>query len=875
MSIGQLVRDVEARGVALWVEGKRLRFRAPSGALSPDHRAALSGARAEVIAYLRARAVTSVTTAPLSFNQRALWLVHQEAPSSTAYHVVQAIRIAWTPGPAVLRGIVQELTDRHALLRTTYGVSADGQLLQYTRGAIEASFEPVDATGLTDEQLQAQVDATFRRPFDLERGPVFRVSLHTRAPDDHVLVIAAHHIAADGWSLVILVEELMTLCLQAAGRPGDGLPQLPRTYEEFVRWQEAWTESPEGVRQGAYWQRVLAPPRAQLELPSERNRAESEKIIHGASTAQFRFDATATTALHDCAQRSGVTLYVVLLSSWAALLYRLTGVGDIVIGTPALGRTVDGFERVVGDFVNTLPLRMRIDAAQPVATVFRNVATAVREALDAQDYPFPLMVQHAHVTRDPSRSPIFEVFFNLMSFEAKRHEPVASPEEVALHAETYPVSVQHSQFDLSLQFVERAHGLEATLTYNPDLYDSRMIEQVGPQLIELLAHVAARTETTVGQLPPRTNRLTPPVMRTVAPAFDAVALLDELARRQIQLTLDGEKLRVNAPVGALDAELKARLQAQKPALLDALRAQASPAGSLRRVARSVPLPLSYAQQGLWFLQRMQPESAHYNIASCFRLRGPLHLAAFVRALDALPQRHEILRLRIRDIDGEPYADLRDDIGTVVRVVDLASTRRGGSAGRGAADGERCPADAVRSRKRPARLLSPAAARTGRSHLLLGMHHVVSDGWSLGIAMGEVLQAYAADTAGLPSPLAPLGLQFIDFAAWQREQMHAGLLLVQQLAYWQQELDGAPALLELPTDRPRPAVPSPPRTGAALPRSISSLLEALRSLNRTHETTLYMTLLAGHGRCCCTGIPGRMTFSSARRSPIVTSRSSRA
>ncbi|MEO7360961.1 MAG: condensation domain-containing protein, partial [Gemmatimonadaceae bacterium] len=838
VALSELLRDVAAQGVELWFEGPRLRFRAPRGALTTAQRETLSTERGAVIAHLRAAAASTVASMPLSYNQRALWFIQQEAPTSTAYHIAQIIRINDVVRVEELRSALQALSDRHAMLRTTYALSVDGQLLQHTRGAVDLAFEHREARNVDDAELHAFVYTASQVPFDLEHGPVFRATLFTRADDDHVLLLLVHHIAADGWSMVLLMEELPVLYADACGSAVDPLPRVDNSYADFVRWQDAWLQTPEADKVGAGWLHMLQAPRAQLSLPADRARP-ARKSFRGA-THRFEFGESDTVRLRECARTHGKTLNVLLLSAWTALLARLTGTYDVIIGTPTFGRTQPAFARVVGHFVNTVPLRVQVDPTASFTSLLDRVSNTVNAALSGQDYPFQLMVQHARVERDPSRSPLFETFFNLISFDDSRWRAASEKRRADPRLKSYPLRVQEGQFDLSLHLAEHEGGLVGGILYSSDLYDAITIEQLAKHLLKLVEEVVVNPGTAIENLPPHAHRMRPDDTGS-APSASVQALLYELTQRDIRLTLDGEKLKVNAPAGALDDALKARLSAAKADVIAALRRPAALSVRLRPVPRVAPLPISYAQQRLWFLDRMQPGNSHYNISYAMRLTGHLHVEALTAAINQLPQRHEALRMRIRDIDGNPAAELMESVGSVVEFVSLDTVppdARLAEARRLALAHAVKPYDLAVGPLVTALLLQLSAD----DHvLLLGMHHIASDGWSISVAAREICAEYDARVAGQPSPLPALEIQYVDFAAWQREQLNSGLL-VQQLGYWRQELSGAPALLELPTDRPRPALLT--YRGSRRKHNMSpDLLTAVKALSRKHDVTLYMTMLA--------------------------------
>ena len=203
MSVSDLVQAAAARGVELWFEGDRLRFRAPKGALTPEQRNDLVARRADVLTYLREQAARATTTCPLSFSQRSLWFVNQETPDSAAYNVGFAARIVSEIDVNALRQAMQALSDRHPALRTSFPI-VDGIPVQSIAGTSTAVLTVHDVAGEDEPRVRARVVADYRAPFDLEHGPVFRSHLYSAGPQNHVLLLTVHHIAVDGWSLMQL-----------------------------------------------------------------------------------------------------------------------------------------------------------------------------------------------------------------------------------------------------------------------------------------------------------------------------------------------------------------------------------------------------------------------------------------------------------------------------------------------------------------------------------------------------------------------------------------------------------------------------------------------------------------------------------------------
>ncbi|HEU4562901.1 MAG TPA: amino acid adenylation domain-containing protein, partial [Longimicrobium sp.] len=287
-----------------------------------------------------------------------------------------------------------------------------------------------------------------------------------------------------------------------------------------------------------------------------------------------------------------------------------------------------------------------------------------------------------------------------------------------------------------------------------------------------------------------------------------------------------------------------KLSPERQALLQKLlrqqAAQAREPDAIRPRGSDAPAPLSFAQERLWFIDRLEPGSAVYNMPVAWRLGGALDQAALGRSLSEIVRRHEALRTTFAEVDGSPVQVIAPFGGFTLPVEDLSDL---GEADREAAVMRRAGEAALRAFDLSAGPLFRASLlRLGEEDhvLVLAMHHIISDGWSLGVLFREMSALYAAYREGRESPLAELAVQYADYAVWQREQLE-GEILDQQLAYWRDRLADAPALLELPTDHPRPPVQT--YRGASVPVELSpELLERLQALGRSEGATLYMTLL---------------------------------
>jgi amino acid adenylation domain-containing protein len=328
-----------------------------------------------------------------------------------------------------------------------------------------------------------------------------------------------------------------------------------------------------------------------------------------------------------------------------------------------------------------------------------------------------------------------------------------------------------------------------------------------------------------------------------------VQLLALLRGLEVKLWAEGDRLRFNAPEGALTPELKAELAGRKAEVLDFLRqgqTAARPAGPSRmppEVAAGGRIPLSFAQQRLWFLDQLDPESSEYNIARAMRLSGPLRVDLLERSLAEVIRRHDVLRTTFPMADGEPFQRIAPEIGWHLPLVDLRALPayvRWDEAQRRSTE---LAGQLFDLRRGP--LLRVTLLRLGaEDHIAAAtMHHIAGDGWSTGVLFREMGIVYEALLAGRPSPLPELPLQYADFSWWQRQHLQ-GEVLDRQLAYWLEQLAGAPEVLELPSDRPRSAglTDRGARHASLLPRR---LVDALRTLGQAEGgATLFMALFAG-------------------------------
>jgi amino acid adenylation domain-containing protein len=340
---------------------------------------------------------------------------------------------------------------------------------------------PVLDVASAADPLAAALDAALadvRAPFELDHGPLMRGMLHRLGDDDHLLVVVAHHIAIDGWSRGLLRNELSSLHAAFSTQQPSPLPEVEFGYPVWAAAQRRQLES--GALNGAleYWRKRLDPFPPPVLLATDRPR-RPQRDPHGA-TVSLSVDGSLRAALMDVARSQDATLFMTLLSAFVAVLWRHTGLDDIVVGIPVAGRLDARSENVIGPFLNTLPIRVAVDGEASFVVLLDRIRNACLEAYDHQQIPLERMVDEAEVPRAVDHAPLIQVLFqirNLPSFS--QHVGSLTAEDVAIHTAA-------AKFDLSVDIDDRGDRLDVRFEYPTALFDSATIERLGRHLVNLL-----------------------------------------------------------------------------------------------------------------------------------------------------------------------------------------------------------------------------------------------------------------------------------------------------------------------------------------------------------------------------------------------------
>jgi amino acid adenylation domain-containing protein len=500
---------------------------------------------------LRERVDLQPTSHPLSYGQQALWFLYQLAPESSAYHIILPARILSPIDCEALRHAFQALIERHPILRCTFASHAEGPM-QRVQEHLEVDFETLDATDWDQARLDGYLEAECHRPFDLEKGPVFRAKLLSRSVREHILLLVAHHIVVDGRSYNILLADLRGLYRAAKAHKQPSLPPLRLQYWDYVRWQRQMLAGPEGEKLRIYWHKQLADAPAVLKLPVARPRPPFQRY-RGASLP-FALPAELTRALYELSKREGVTMYVIFLATLQVLLYRYSGQEDILVGTPAGGRTRADFEGLVGYFISPIVLRANLAGNPTFKALLQQVRATVRAGLVHQDFPFPLLVEQLHPQRDPSYSPIFQVVLDWQTqrpcddLASDRRWAEMDGADAAAELELAPLdrAQQEGQFDLLFDVFDIDESISGALRYDTDLFDAPTISRMLGHFQTLLQSITANPDQSVALLPILTEterQLMLVEWNDTEKEYPRDRCVHELFERQAELTPDAVALK--------------------------------------------------------------------------------------------------------------------------------------------------------------------------------------------------------------------------------------------------------------------------------------------------------------------------------------------
>nr|AXN93627.1 PuwA [Symplocastrum muelleri NIVA-CYA 644] len=432
---------------------------------------------------------------PLSYAQTRLWFLSQLEGASATYNMPVAVQMTGNLKVDALEQSLAEIMRRHEVLRTSFRLINNAPM-QVIEPNVRVSLPVVNLQELGEEsqstEVQQLLDLEAKQPFDLNIAPLIRVKLLRLGQESHVLLLNTHHIVSDGWSTGIFIQELSALYQAfASGKPSE-LPELSIQYADFTIWQRQWLSGEVLEAQLNYWKQQLAGANALLELPTDKPRP-AVQTFRG-DRFSFELERDLTQQLKTLGQKSGVTLFMILLAAFSTLLYRYSGQEDILIGTPIANRNRKEIEPLIGFFVNTLVLRTRIENPLSFSQLLKQVQQVTLEAYEHQDVPFEQVVEALQPERTLSHSPLFQVMFIL------QNAPMGNLELPGLSFSPLSVENVTAKFDLTMSIWETEQGIVGWWEYNSDLFEADTIARMVGHFENLLSAIVADPSQEIARL---------------------------------------------------------------------------------------------------------------------------------------------------------------------------------------------------------------------------------------------------------------------------------------------------------------------------------------------------------------------------------------
>ena len=800
---------------------------------------------------------------PLSSAQKRMYILQRMMGQRVVYNMPAVFRLTTDELDLdSIESVFEMLIQRHESLRTSFE-EIDDEPVQRIWTKVEFEIQVMDLS--TGDRVEDVIDA-FVRPFDLTCPPLMRVGVVRGSGHESYLLLDMHHIIGDGVSLQVLRREFFQLAA------GEQLPPLRIQYKDIAVWQHRDDYQLQLQTQRQYWSRQLSGPLPVLKLPLDFPRPAVQDF--SGSSLRFKLGKDERTMLRRLEERLDMTLFAGLSACFHLLLWILSGQDDIVTGFPVAGRRYADMQHVVGMFVNTLALRSRLSSHITIEEFLTQMKKQTIAAFDNQDVPFEELVERLEIRRDASRNPVFDVMLALQNMR-EEGDDVAAPDRQEGGQAGY--RNRASRFDMTWNALEADGCVYFEIEYCTRLFKEETMRQLADYYLEVVRAASRDSGIPLLELrdmavsrqwniqEPRLDEQTSPpsqpqraicgdVERKLAEIWAAVLAkeIETLSAGDDFFSLGGHSLRAVKLTNAIYKTFGVEVGIQDIFQSPTISGQAALiAGTEPAEFQEIPvLPpnenysLSYSQKRIWLLQHMTPESTVFNMPIMLNFPEGHVCSPLVRqALQELALRHDALRTGFVEKGEEVVQVIAESVDILLEEVDLSSLSE---------EDQRLAAGRLleKESRTPFNLQEPPLFRAalmdfggGKSALLINMHHIVSDGWSMQILQQDLFHIYKRLESGDGEALAPLRIQYKDFAAWQNSILADSSHLKPALDFWRHYLDGDLPVLDLPYDFPE----SRRRTTASAGYRVvleGDTRTALEEIARFHEASLFMVLLAG-------------------------------
>jgi len=433
---------------------------------------------------------------PLSFSQQRLWFLDQLNPGSPNYNIPSAFRVEGTLDLEILQRVVNEIIDRHEVLRSRFE-SVAGKPKVIVAERIVYTIPVQDLSTLSSAEQEERVRKLAGRdavtPFELDKAPLFRVRVFKLGAREYVILLNMHHIISDGWSTSVMLREIAVLYDAFLNGRTSPLDPLPVQYSDYAAWQRSWLKDDILRQQLDFWKEKLGEDPPPLDMPTDFPRPPVQTFNGAVVSAAL--DKELFAKVNEISGRHKATPFMALLAAWQVLLYKYSGQDDIYVGSPIANRTHSETEALIGFFVNTLVLRASLDGAMTFEEIVQQVRAFTLGAYAHQDVPFEQLVDELTTERSMSRSPLFQVMFVLQNQDNRNGVELPSLQIKPLGADA-----QTAKFDLTLMIIDSGEGFYAELEYNTDLFRKETAQRLLKHYRQLLANLLENAAVPLGQI---------------------------------------------------------------------------------------------------------------------------------------------------------------------------------------------------------------------------------------------------------------------------------------------------------------------------------------------------------------------------------------
>lgn len=436
---------------------------------------------------------------PLSEGQKGLWMLHKVSPAMSSYNVPLCFQVKQKLDIEKFKQAGSFMLEQYPILTSIFG-EADGVPYQMIQASQLLDWQHENIAARAADKILPYIRQKSKEPFSLENGPLMRIRLFSQSEQEHIVLIVVHHIIFDGSSMVILVKSLLeayrNLC---DGKPAEA-KRISASFQDFVEWEQTMLSSTEGEEHRAYWMQRLAGNLPVMELPVDRPRYSTHRLEGQTYTSVLSSEIT--QRIKTCAQTQQVNLSIVLLGVYQVFLHRYTGLEDIIVGMPTMGRPQPRFDPQIGYFVNMLPIRSQLSSDLRFDTIIQELQLHVVDGLDHALYPFPVLVRDLNGPRTQNNSPVFQsafVYQNFLKPTSFDTDGVSSPN--SLQIQFVQGIHQEGEFEFALEIFDQVDHFIFNIKYDPELYDLATVKRMMGHYIELVEGVVNNPSLPLGEYP--------------------------------------------------------------------------------------------------------------------------------------------------------------------------------------------------------------------------------------------------------------------------------------------------------------------------------------------------------------------------------------